>query len=79
MFVEAGGRPPDPPPGRPRRHSIPWQALRWPAVVLALFVASLLTSGWVGVAFVYAALFVACWRGARLLGPHAGTMKDYSQ
>jgi hypothetical protein len=82
MLVDTGWRPdppPEPDPAPRRRPDVPWRALAWTALVVALFVAGLLTAGWPSVGLVYAALLVSFWRGSRMLTPHAGTMRDYSQ
>jgi hypothetical protein len=85
MLID-GGRRPDPPPDpepeptrRRERADVPWRALGWSAVVVALFVAGLLTAGWPSVGLVYAALIVTCWRGSRPILPRVGTMRDHVQ
>jgi hypothetical protein len=82
MLIDGGRRPDPPPEPAPARRplpSVPWGALRWPAVVVALFAAGLLTAGWASVVLLYAVLIITCWRGSRPLLPRAGTMRDHVQ
>ena len=84
LLIDAGRREPEPPPPPPPRAlwrpgDVEWRALRWPALMVALFLAGLLTAGWPSVGLIYATLVVACWRGSRLLAPHLVGMREHSQ
>ena len=68
-FIEAGG--PDRGDDEPARE--PWLLAAfswffpWPALIVWLCAASRFADGWFGVALIYAAIFLAAWRGLKAL------------
>jgi hypothetical protein len=78
MLIDTRGPEPDPDRSDPPWWvTLPW-TLRWWAVVTWLFLACLMTSGWLSVGFIYAALCVSVWRGSKAI-PVVGGLKDYRQ
>lgn len=58
---------------------MPWRALLWPAVIVALFAAYALMSGGLGILFGWAAVLTAGWRGSKLFVTPAGGMREHHQ
>jgi hypothetical protein len=81
LLIDTRGPPPDPP--HPRRES--WlislvldHLLPWPALVLWLVAAALMTDGWLGVGFSWSAVGIAFWRMS-LAFRGVGGLRDYFQ
>ena len=80
MLIDTREPPPEPGDdgGRGWRPAEVMWRLRWVAVVGAMLLAAYLTSGWLSVGVSYAALYVAFWRGLKMM-PTVGGMRDYFQ
>jgi hypothetical protein len=72
------------PPPEPGRHE-PWlltflldHLFPWPAVVVWMMAASLISDGWLGVVLSWGAVVVAFWRMSRAFGG-VGGLRDYRQ
>jgi hypothetical protein len=81
MLLIDAGAPPDPPP--PRRE--PWlvslvldHLMPWPALVVWLLAAAVMTDGWPGVLCSWAAVLVAFWRMSRAFAG-VGGLRDHMQ
>jgi hypothetical protein len=79
LLVDAGApQPPD-----PRRE--PWlvsllldHLMPWPALVVWLLAAAVMTDGWIGVLSSWAAVVIAFWRMSRAFSG-VGTLRDHLQ
>lgn len=78
MLIDTGWRPSGEDSGPERRRGVPWRALLWPALIVGMFVAGIVVSGWAGVALVYGAAFCGAWRATKAI-PDLRGLKDHRQ
>ena len=80
MLIDTRGQPPDPPPEQPSWWSrVDLRVLRWPILLLVMYVVSFALPGWPGLAIFYVAFFLTLWRAMKWMPPGGSPMRDYKQ